>query len=253
MLRRQTTRQSPRPGPCRRDSQLMHRRLHAVTIATGVHMAADADARAAVRLRPGRPGGFSAACGATRSAGSAGVVADQAMSSLTNFAVNIYIARTLGAVQYGAFSLAYVTYGFMLNASRGLATDPLWSGSAARTSPTWRRAVADAPAPPRSSAWSPGPACWRRPRCSAARPGTAFLRSGADAARTDAAGQLAVFVLRARAGQPGLPQRHDLGGGAAARSGAADGRPATRTCSGSSSPGALRRRSPPPSGHCRRR
>ena len=47
------------------------------------------------------------------------------MSSITNFAVNIYIARTLGAVQYGAFSLAYVTYAFALNASRGLATDPL--------------------------------------------------------------------------------------------------------------------------------
>ena len=52
-------------------------------------------------------------------------VADQAMSSISNFAVNIYIARTLGAVQYGAFGLAYVTYGFALNASRGLATDPL--------------------------------------------------------------------------------------------------------------------------------
>ena len=32
-------------------------------------------------------------------------VADQAMSSVSNFAVNIYIARTLGATQYGAFAL----------------------------------------------------------------------------------------------------------------------------------------------------
>ena len=53
-------------------------------------------------------------------------VADQAVSSLTNFGVSIYVARTLGAVQFGAFSLAYVTYAFALNASRGLATDPLW-------------------------------------------------------------------------------------------------------------------------------
>ena len=52
-------------------------------------------------------------------------VADQGMSSLTNFAVNIYIARELGAVEYGAFALAFVTYAFALNASRGLATDPL--------------------------------------------------------------------------------------------------------------------------------
>ena len=34
-------------------------------------------------------------------------VVDQAISGLSNFAVNIYIARTLGAVQYGAFALAY--------------------------------------------------------------------------------------------------------------------------------------------------
>lgn len=69
-------------------------------------------------------------------------LADQAMSSLTNFAVTVYVARTLGAVQFGAYSLAYVTYSFALNASRGLATDPLmvrFSGADVRT---WRRAVA---------------------------------------------------------------------------------------------------------------
>jgi len=69
-------------------------------------------------------------------------VADQAVSSLTNFAVNIYIARNLGAVQYGAFGLAYVTYGFALQASRGLATDPLLVRFSATDVPTWRRAVA---------------------------------------------------------------------------------------------------------------
>jgi O-antigen/teichoic acid export membrane protein len=69
-------------------------------------------------------------------------VADQAMSSISNFAVNIYIARTLGAVQYGAFALAYVTYAFALNASRGLATDPLLVRFSGTYLPTWRRAVA---------------------------------------------------------------------------------------------------------------
>ena len=68
-------------------------------------------------------------------------VADQAMSSISNFAVNIYIARTLGAVQYGAFGLAYVTYGFALNASRGLATDPLLVRFSGTHIPIWRRAV----------------------------------------------------------------------------------------------------------------
>ena len=70
-------------------------------------------------------------------------IADQAMSSVSNFAVNIYIARTLGAVQYGAFALAYVTYSFSLNASRGLATDPLLVRFSGTHLPTWRRAVAN--------------------------------------------------------------------------------------------------------------
>jgi O-antigen/teichoic acid export membrane protein len=68
---------------------------------------------------------------------------DQAMSSISNFAVNLYIARALGSVEYGAFGLAYVTYGFALNASRGLATDPLLVRFSDTDTPTWRRAVAN--------------------------------------------------------------------------------------------------------------
>ena len=64
------------------------------------------------------------------------------MSSISNFAVNVYIARTLGAVEYGAFGLAYVTYGFVLNASRGLATDPLMVRFSGTEVSAWRRAVA---------------------------------------------------------------------------------------------------------------
>ena len=69
-------------------------------------------------------------------------LADQVVSSLTNFAVSIYVVHALGAVQFGAFSLAYVTYGFVLNASRGLATDPLMVRFSGTDLPTWRRAVA---------------------------------------------------------------------------------------------------------------
>lgn len=68
-------------------------------------------------------------------------IADQGMSSLTNFAVGIYVVRTLGAVQFGAFSVAYVTYGFALNASRGLSTDPLMVRFSTVDRETWRRAV----------------------------------------------------------------------------------------------------------------
>ncbi|MFJ8389435.1 hypothetical protein ACIQ9Q_33860 [Streptomyces sp. NPDC094438] len=74
-------------------------------------------------------------------------LADQAASSISNFAVGIYVARSLGLAAFGVFSLAWVTYGVVLSVSRGLATDPLvvrfsgvseasWRGAAARSSGT---------------------------------------------------------------------------------------------------------------------
>jgi O-antigen/teichoic acid export membrane protein len=69
-------------------------------------------------------------------------LADQAMSSISNAAVSFYVARELGASQFGAFSLAYVTYSFALNASRGLATDPLVVRFSNAHQVEWRRAVA---------------------------------------------------------------------------------------------------------------
>lgn len=69
-------------------------------------------------------------------------IADQAISSITNLAVSLYVARSLGAQQFGAFSLAYVTYPFVLNASRGLATDPLMVRFSAVNRLAWKRAVA---------------------------------------------------------------------------------------------------------------
>jgi Mrp family chromosome partitioning ATPase len=68
-------------------------------------------------------------------------LADQMMSSLSNAALSFYVARELGAVQFGAFSLAYVTYAFALNASRGLSTDPLLVRFSSAELPAWRRAI----------------------------------------------------------------------------------------------------------------
>jgi O-antigen/teichoic acid export membrane protein len=68
-------------------------------------------------------------------------VADQGVSSLTNVAVSLYVVHSLGAAQFGAFSLAYVTYGFALNASRGLSTDPLMVRFSAVGVRAWRRGV----------------------------------------------------------------------------------------------------------------
>ena len=68
-------------------------------------------------------------------------VADQAISSVTNFAMVLYVAHAVGAAQFGAFSLAYVTYTFALNASRGLASEPLMVRFNGVDLQTWRRAV----------------------------------------------------------------------------------------------------------------
>jgi len=63
------------------------------------------------------------------------------MSSLSNAAMSLYIARELGATEFGAFSVAYVTYSFVLNASRGLATDPLLVRYSHAEHQVWKRAV----------------------------------------------------------------------------------------------------------------
>ena len=73
-------------------------------------------------------------------------------------------------------------------------------------------------------------------------------RPRAYAAGADAAGQLAVFVLRARARQPGLPQRHDLGGDAVPRPVPAEEDRARRRLLVRLRLGRRRRASPPPSG-----
>ncbi|HLM22274.1 MAG TPA: hypothetical protein VK390_12220 [Propionibacteriaceae bacterium] len=66
---------------------------------------------------------------------------DQAVSSITNFGLGIVIARSLGAADFGAFSLAWVTYGVVLNLSRGLATDPLTVRYSGPPDERWRSAV----------------------------------------------------------------------------------------------------------------
>jgi O-antigen/teichoic acid export membrane protein len=64
------------------------------------------------------------------------------VSSLQNFMLGIFVARTLGAVALGALGLAFLVYATVLGAHRGLSTDPLavrfsgppnrrWTGAAA--------------------------------------------------------------------------------------------------------------------------
>ncbi|QES40225.1 hypothetical protein DEJ49_03830 [Streptomyces venezuelae] len=68
-------------------------------------------------------------------------LADQAASSMSNFAVGVYVARSLGVTAFGVFSLAWVTYGVVLNVSRGLATDPLVVRFSGVPEQSWRQAA----------------------------------------------------------------------------------------------------------------
>jgi O-antigen/teichoic acid export membrane protein len=49
---------------------------------------------------------------------------DQALSSLTNFAVGILVARSVSVADFGAYALAFSAYCFILGISRALATEP---------------------------------------------------------------------------------------------------------------------------------
>jgi O-antigen/teichoic acid export membrane protein len=69
-------------------------------------------------------------------------IGDQAVSSMTNFAISVYAAKELPASQFGTFSLVYITYAFILNASRGLATEPLLVRHSGEPDSVWRAAVA---------------------------------------------------------------------------------------------------------------
>ncbi|MFE0174547.1 hypothetical protein ACFWZ2_19700 [Streptomyces sp. NPDC059002] len=69
-------------------------------------------------------------------------LADQAVCSMNNFAVGIYVARSLGLTAFGVFSLAWVTYGVVLGVSRGLATDPLVVRFSGVSDASWRTATA---------------------------------------------------------------------------------------------------------------
>jgi O-antigen/teichoic acid export membrane protein len=66
---------------------------------------------------------------------------DQAVSSMTNFVVGLFVARELGVAAFGVFSLAWVTYGVVLNVSRGLATDPLTVRYSGVSTAEWRSAT----------------------------------------------------------------------------------------------------------------
>jgi O-antigen/teichoic acid export membrane protein len=73
-------------------------------------------------------------------------VVDQAVGSASNFALSLYVAREFGPRAFGTFSLAFITFTVILNASRGAATDPLMVRYSGATGGRWRDATAAASA-----------------------------------------------------------------------------------------------------------
>jgi O-antigen/teichoic acid export membrane protein len=71
-------------------------------------------------------------------------LADQALSSLTNFVLGIAVARTVDPAGFGAFSLVFVAFLIGMNVARPLALDPLAVRYSGPADDRWRRAAAAA-------------------------------------------------------------------------------------------------------------
>jgi O-antigen/teichoic acid export membrane protein len=68
-------------------------------------------------------------------------IADQAFSSLTNFALGVVVARSTDPAGFGAFGLAFATYLVAMNVSRALAAEPLMVRYSGVPADQWRAAT----------------------------------------------------------------------------------------------------------------
>ena len=71
-------------------------------------------------------------------------MADQALSSLTNFGLAVGVANQVGTTDFGAFSIAFAVYLVALTISRAVSTDPLLIRYSARDTHAWRVGTARA-------------------------------------------------------------------------------------------------------------
>jgi O-antigen/teichoic acid export membrane protein len=66
-------------------------------------------------------------------------VGDQALSSLSNFALGIVVARTVSARDFGAFGLMYAVYALALGVTRALSSEPVLVRFSAVDRGSWER------------------------------------------------------------------------------------------------------------------
>jgi O-antigen/teichoic acid export membrane protein len=86
-------------------------------------------------------------------------LADQALSSLTNFAVGVMVARSVSARDFGVFSLIFATYLIALGVSRALSSEPLVVRYSGVDPASWRNATAAATATAGALGFAGGLAC----------------------------------------------------------------------------------------------
>ncbi len=68
-------------------------------------------------------------------------IADQGLSSLTNFALGVVVARELPPASFGAFGIAFATYAFILNISNGVISEPFQMRFSDVPLASWRKAT----------------------------------------------------------------------------------------------------------------
>ena len=71
-------------------------------------------------------------------------VGDQALSSFSNFAMSLLIARSVSPEEFGAFGIAFATYTVALGAGRAIAGEPLVVLFSSVPEPRWARGTATA-------------------------------------------------------------------------------------------------------------
>ena len=71
-------------------------------------------------------------------------LADQGLSSLTNFVLGIVVARSVGLTEFGAFGLVYAAYQIVAGLSRAVTAQPLLIRYSGVSTPDWRRGVSAA-------------------------------------------------------------------------------------------------------------
>src|SRR6185436_17936338 len=68
-------------------------------------------------------------------------IADQTLSSLTNFVLGIVVARSVDTTALGAFAFAFLAYAVGLGVNRAIAAQPLVIRYSATTPTHWMRGV----------------------------------------------------------------------------------------------------------------